>query len=170
MHSLEAIFVFARRCRPTKSRPPRDRPWTRTAPAPAPGPFLPRSRKARDGPRPRRRTLRGLRRRESPSRLGPSTIAGHTAPCRRARHAPLSAGIFRRGIFAPDRGAVFGRRRNRNSWRALCWVRENPTSSPRTRGPHNHRRAFSREVVAHRPSMRGFGVWVPAFAGTTLRG
>ena len=104
-------------CRRAAALRRRDRRSRRTAPAPARGPFLPRSRRVRDGRRRRRRILRGSRRRESPSRQGPSTAPCHRPPCRPAPRAPLSAGIFRRGISSPRRASAFVRRRNRNSWR-----------------------------------------------------
>ena len=73
---------------------PRDRRWRRTAPAPARGPFLPRSRRVRDGPRRRRRIFRGSRRRENPSRRGPSTDPCRKAPCRRAPSRTAFGGHF----------------------------------------------------------------------------
>src|SRR5260370_34279892 len=38
---------------------------------------------------------------------------------------------------------------------------------PRARGAHNHPQPVGAEVVSHYAKMRGRGVWVPAFAGTT---
>src|SRR6266699_1433556 len=41
---------------------------------------------------------------------------------------------------------------------------------PAKAGTHNHRRLLRWKVSATAPKTRGRGVWVPAFAGTTLRG